>query len=121
MYRFQIVEEHHCEYNENCNRNQNHGHQKRKERFFRAVASERGLSLAHYQIWLDFIYFDESSILELNSSIPLDPQKIAPPMTSSPNVLYTREDNGTLHKNFDPFIEEGMSFLRVFLCFSINS
>jgi hypothetical protein len=57
--------------------------------------TERGLSYAHYEIWLDFVYFDYKTL-----------QKLALKNSSSVNGMFMVTENGTLYKNGQLFNED---------------
>jgi hypothetical protein len=58
--------------------------------------TERGVALAHYQIWLDFIYFDYKDI-DTKSSMN---------SRSKEKVSFSKDDKGNLYKNGIPFKDD---------------
>jgi hypothetical protein len=63
--------------------------------------TERGVSLAHYQIWLDFIYFDQDVIDLLQKGLV---KGIYNSTTwTSTGGMFAASENGTLYKNNIPF------------------
>lgn len=77
----------------------NRPHQHHKKRHH--GATERGLALAHYQIWLDFIYFDHDVLKELNKT-KVDYTSTDYSSVSSQFMLAT---NGILYKDSIAFLD----------------
>lgn len=77
--------------------------------------TERGVALAHYQIWLDFIFFD-NDILDARQRPK--PEYLTSNSYSSISGKYTAYENGTLFKDDVPFKDEGDSQLSGINSFS---
>jgi len=69
------------------------------------TSTERGLMLAHYQIWLEFTFFDHDVLLEQakNHTIHKDYSSSSYSSVSN-NFVYTA--NGSLVKNGIPFLDD---------------
>ena len=65
-------------------------------------ATERGLALAHYQIWLDFVFFDHDVLAEFNKT----KQEYASTEYSSVSSVFMVAPNGTLYKDSVPFSDD---------------
>jgi hypothetical protein len=63
--------------------------------------SERGLALAHYQIWLDYLYFDPDVL----NAVKHNSIHGAYTVTSTSGT-FTAYENGTLHKNGHEFHDD---------------
>lgn len=66
--------------------------------------TERGVALAHYQIWLDFVFFDNDV---LDARKRPKPEYLSSTPYSSISGKYTAYENGTLYKDDVPFKDEG--------------
>jgi hypothetical protein len=66
--------------------------------------TERGLALAHYQIWLEFIYFDNDVIQDVRKKKVKD--KYESTWWTSHSGSYIGYANGTMTKNGIPFRED---------------
>eukprot|EP01035_Chromulina_nebulosa_P019840 gene19840-25789_t len=66
--------------------------------------TERGLAVAHYHIWLDFIFFDHDVLDELAKG-SIHGEYTSTTWTSTSGI-FTAYDNGTLYKNGKPFSED---------------
>lgn len=67
--------------------------------------TERGVALAHYQIWLDFVFFDNDV---LDARKRPRPEYLAGTPYSSISGKFRAYENGTLFKDDVPFKEEGV-------------
>jgi hypothetical protein len=65
--------------------------------------SERGLTLAHYQIWLDFIYFDHE-VLQLSQQPNFTNIEIISTQSTSKSGIFSYV-NGTYYRNNAPFLD----------------
>lgn len=66
--------------------------------------TERGLALAHYQIWIDFIFFDNDVLHALSKSEVKG--SYASTSWSSSSGTFSAFENGTLLRNGIPFLED---------------
>jgi len=63
--------------------------------------TERGVALAHYQIWLDFIYFDYDFITKEKGTNDIkNSHKI------KNEILFSKDNDGNLYKNGIPFKDD---------------
>ena len=66
--------------------------------------TERGVALAHYQIWLDFVFFDNDV---LDARKRPRPEYLSGTPYSSISGKFRAFENGSLYKDDVPFQEEG--------------
>lgn len=65
-------------------------------------SSDRGTGLSHYQIWLEFIYFDNDLLEALTRP---KPEYLTSNAWSSNSGIFQTFENGTFYKNGIPFLE----------------
>lgn len=66
--------------------------------------TERGLAFAHYQIWLDYIFFDDD-VLQALQRKEVKGMYTSTAWTST-GAVYAAAQNGTLYKNGVPFLDD---------------
>jgi hypothetical protein len=74
--------------------------------------TERGVALAHYQIWLDFVFFDNDVLDAMKRP---KPEYLSSTPYSSISGKFTAYENGSLYKDGVPFRDDGIVFYNLYL------
>ena len=69
------------------------------------------IALAHYQIWLDFIYFDHDVIQAVKKNEVKKDELYSSTYWSSTSGVFLASINGSLHKNGTPYYEDDIMII----------